>query len=341
MAHLIDTTTGKAAIAYVGETPWHGLGQKMQPGMTIAEWREAAGLGYEVLSAAVQYQLDDKDYLRDFPKRRVLVRGDTKAPLSIVSDDYKIVQPAEVLDFFGRLAEIGGFDLEVAGALMNGSRIWGLARVNDEATIVGQDAVRPYVLLATSYDGTMATTAKFTAIRVVCHNTLTMSVGGWNEAGKTEADTQGKAVSSLVKIPHNLTFDPEAVRLQLGIVKDVFERWVVETKVLAERALTDAEAEAFLKKLLPEPYTPKGETLARKVEDTRGFRKIMDLFHGGAIGAELTGGPTAWAMLNAVSEWVDWSRSSNDSNRMNAAWFGPGDQLKTRANSLLRDLVAA
>lgn len=340
MAHQIDTTAGKAAIAYSGETPWHGLGQRMQPGMTIAQWREAAGLGYEVLSAPVEYACPGTGETKAFPKRRVLMRDDTHAPLSIVSDDYKIVQPAEVLDFFGRLAEIGGFELEVAGALMGGSRIWGLARVDDEANIVGQDAVRPYVLLATSYDGMLATTAKFTAIRVVCNNTLTMSIGGFKEMGKTEQDTVGKAVSSLVKVPHTSAFDPEAVRQQLGIVKDVFEKWVIETKMLAERALTDAEADAFLKTLLPEPYAPKGQQ-PKGVETTRGYRKIMDLFHGGAIGAELTGGPTAWAMLSAVTEWVDHDRSSNDSNRMNAAWFGVGDQLKTRANTLLRQMVTA
>jgi hypothetical protein len=26
MAHLIETTNGKAEIAFVGQTPWHGLG---------------------------------------------------------------------------------------------------------------------------------------------------------------------------------------------------------------------------------------------------------------------------------------------------------------------------
>lgn len=340
MAHQIDTTTGKAAIAYTGETPWHGLGQKLQNGMSIDDWREAAGLDYEVLSSPVEYTVPGTGKLAAFPKRRVLTRSDTKDPLSIVSDDYKIVQPAEVLDFFGKLAEIGGFDLEVAGALMGGSRIWGLARVNDEANIIGQDAVRPYLLLATSYDGMMATTAKFTAIRVVCNNTLTMSVGGFMGAGKTEADTEGKAVSSLVKVPHSASFDADAVRQQLGIVKNVFERWVIETRILAEQAMSDAEADAFLKKLLPEPYAPKGQT-PRPVETTRGYAKIMDLFQGKAIGAELTGGQTAWAMLNAVTEWVDHDRSSNDSNRMNAAWFGVGDQLKTRANTLLRQMVTA
>jgi hypothetical protein len=29
MAHEIDLSTGKPAIAYVGEEPWHGLGEKL------------------------------------------------------------------------------------------------------------------------------------------------------------------------------------------------------------------------------------------------------------------------------------------------------------------------
>jgi hypothetical protein len=29
MAHQLDLTTGKAAMAYVGDTPWHGLGQQL------------------------------------------------------------------------------------------------------------------------------------------------------------------------------------------------------------------------------------------------------------------------------------------------------------------------
>ena len=29
MAHMIDTTTGTAAMAYTGKTPWHGLGQTL------------------------------------------------------------------------------------------------------------------------------------------------------------------------------------------------------------------------------------------------------------------------------------------------------------------------
>jgi len=340
MAHEIDESAGKPAIAYTGETPWHGLGQKLQPGMSIEQWREAAGIDYAVESSPVEYGVGSMGLPRAYEGRRVIWRDDTKAPLSIVSNDYKIVQPAEVMDFFGKLAEIGGFELEVAGALSGGTRIWGLAKVGEGAPIIGQDQVRPYLLLATSYDGTMATTAKFTAIRVVCNNTLTMSVGGAMGYGKTERDTEGKVVSSLVKVPHSAAFDPDAVRQSLGVVASVFERWVIETRILAETALSEAQADGFLKKLLPDPYTPKGQA-PRPVEQTRGYGRIMELFNGAAIGADLTGGQSAWAMLNAVTEYIDHERGNTPNGRMTSAWFGPGDELKTRANHLLRTLVAA
>jgi hypothetical protein len=39
MAHMIDTTTGRAAIAYAGQTPWHGqaIGSEL-PGVAGTRW---------------------------------------------------------------------------------------------------------------------------------------------------------------------------------------------------------------------------------------------------------------------------------------------------------------
>ena len=48
MAHQIDMTTGRPAMAYVGNKPWHKLGHEMQAGATIEEWIAAAGMGFEI-----------------------------------------------------------------------------------------------------------------------------------------------------------------------------------------------------------------------------------------------------------------------------------------------------
>lgn len=354
MSHQLDTTTGRPAIAYVGEKPWHGLGKELTRGAPLEVWRTEAGLDYEVVSTPVMFdRVRFEDLAADvtaapetvptpFPGRRVLYRSDTGAPLSVVSKNYKIVQPSEVLEFFGQLAEIGGFDLETAGALFDGKRIWGLARVNDGAPVIGQDIVRPYVLLATSYDGTLATTAKFTSIRVVCNNTLTMSVGGpeATAAGfrqaKYEEDTQDRAVASMVKVPHSNTFDAEKTRLALGIVGNVFERWLVDARILAEKAMTDGEAEVFVTKLL-DSFQPKDPMRRVDVTKTSGFESIMSLFNGGAIGSDLTGGKSRWAMLNALTEHVDHHQGRTANTRMTSAWFGVGEGMKNRAFEMLRD----
>lgn len=44
MAHELEFVNGVAQMAYVGATPWHGLGQRLEAGATPQEMLEAAGL---------------------------------------------------------------------------------------------------------------------------------------------------------------------------------------------------------------------------------------------------------------------------------------------------------
>jgi phage/plasmid-like protein (TIGR03299 family) len=335
MAHEIDQTTGRNAIAYVGETPWHGLGQKLSPGMGMAVWSKEAGLNYEVLRSPVCYASDND--MKSFKGRDVLFRSDTGAPLSVVSKGYNIVQPGEILDFFGRLSEIGGFELEVAGVLSGGKRVWGLAKVGEGAPIVGQDIVRPYVLFATSYDGTMATVAKFTSIRVVCSNTITMAVGrGFDSAGKIENDTEDRAVSTIVRIPHSRKINKDEIRQQLGIVADVYERWMVNTRLLVDQSMNAFEADKFVFKLIDSiAPTPRSGQKLSDVRNSKSYCRILALFDGGLMGADLAGVKNKWVMLNAVSEFVDHERGNSADTRLAGAWFGAGDALKTKAYNML------
>ena len=320
MAHMIDTTTGAAAMAYVGRTPWHGLGAQLQPGASIEEWTAAARLGYTVLESPVLYESPASTELQRWPMRKVLHRSDTGAPLAVVSDGYRVVQPAEVMDFFRRLGELGGFELETAGALSDGRRVWALARVSDGADVVDGDAVRPYLLFGTSYDGTMATVAKFTDIRVVCNNTVVRALGEGNGS---------------VRVLHSERFDADEVRLQLGIVASSWERFLVQSRALAGVPMSGTEADEFVKALL-EPY----HSGRLEIQDTRAYKRVLQLFNGAAIGADIPGvAGTRWAMLNAVTQLVDHERGRSDSTRLESAWFGTGAAMKQRAVDLLAEGV--
>lgn len=336
MAHLIDQTTGKSAIAFVGDKPWHGLGQELTAGADIETWRREAGLAFDVLTAPVQYTHGE---LHTFKSRNVLYRSDTNAPLSVVSDKYRIVQPAEVLDFFKTLTENAGFQLETAGVLDEGRKVWGLARVNDGAPVVGHDVVRPYVLLATSFDGTLATTAKFTSVRVVCNNTLTMSAGGTYGMRQTEGDKEEGAVVQCVRVSHAERFDKDVVRGKLGIVFNAWENFQVQARLLAERELAEDEADHLIYELIkPTVNVPYGQPQP-DIRKTRGYRRVMELFSGDALGYDLAGGNTAWGFINAVTQWVDHERGRSNSTRMNSAWFGSGEGVKNRALELALQTV--
>jgi phage/plasmid-like protein (TIGR03299 family) len=143
-----------AEMAYVGEKAWHGLGQQVAEGATIEQMQTAAGMDWKICRSRVRYGADDAP--RIIEDKHVLFRNDTKAALGIVSDNYKIVQPAQVLEFFRDLTESNGFKLNTAGTLFDGRRFWALASVGEEAVIMGQDRVGGYLLLSTSCDGSLA-----------------------------------------------------------------------------------------------------------------------------------------------------------------------------------------
>lgn len=328
MSHELDVVNGKATMAYVGQTPWHGLGQSLQPGSDIETWRKESGLDYSVLHADAMYRLTDAEgnvTYQEFPGRKTLYRSDTMAPLSVVSKDYKVVQPAEVLDFFAQLSDIGGFQLETVGALKGGLKIWGLARIDDGAPIIAEDIVRPYVLLATSYDGSLATTARLTSIRVVCNNTLSRAYS---------SDSK-----SVVKVRHDAHFRPDDVRRQLGIFSGQWEKFQIEMRRLAEAKIDNDFADTFLATLLSKRAAKRSDGSYPDVRKSRGYKEVMALFHGGARGHEMVKG-TAWGLVNAVTEWVDHSRGRTPETRLDAAWFGAGNDLKTSAFTDMLDVIA-
>ena len=319
MAHEIDMTTGQAAVAWGGTVPpWHGLGKPMPEDASIDEWRIAAGLDWEAKRSTVQFQNGE---MRSWDGRDVLYRSDTNAPLSVVSSDYKILQPAEALSFFKDLAETADIQIETAGSLKEGKRIWALGRI-DEDRVIMDDRIAPYVLMATSYDGTMATIAKFTSIRVVCSNTLHASIN--NEYGKVQ-----------VTVPHSTNFDASIVKSMLGLDYESWNNFAYTANQMAARKLGDTEMDLFLQELLkPSKDAPEPD----KIRRSRGYLRIMDLYKGEQIGGGMDAvNGTAWGAINAVTQYIDHEKGRTRDTRLTNAWFGTGARLKNKAFSILRE----
>jgi phage/plasmid-like protein (TIGR03299 family) len=302
-------------MAYVDAVPWHGLGNQLSPKQPIEVWQREAGMDWTIEEADVLYSVSGGNgiHLKSNPENKVLFRSDSFSPLSVVSQRYNVVQPHDVLEFYRDLVSAGGFELETAGILKGGRKFWSLARTGHETLLKGGDKIKCYLLLATSCDGTLATTAQYTSIRVVCNNTLQLAVA--NAAGS-------------VKVPHSTQFDPVLVKQALGLGLTAWDSFIGDIKTLAERKLNKFEAMSYLVNVLGDPTVPLSEQPNQKALQT-----VQGLYFGGGKGSDLESAHgTAWGLLNGVTEFTDRHRRARSQDyRLDSAWFGQGAAIKARA----------
>lgn len=320
MAHqFVNDANGKTPFAFVGEKAWHGLGQQLSPNSPIPVWIEEAGFNYDILDTPVCGQVGDQNiYL---PNRRLLYRSDTLGALSVVSDSYKIVQPREVLEFYEDLVETAGFQLETAGILFGGKRMFALAKTNEDTEVADGDPVKGYLLLSTSCDGSLATSARFTSIRVVCNNTLSMAIR--NQDG----EEQKKIV-----IPHSREFNANAVKEQLGLAQSSYDHFITDMRKLVRRKLTKREEVEALIRIFGDP------TKALEDQDAGPanlMKQAHKLYSGDGMGADMVRG-TAWGLLNGITEMLDHHTGHKTPDaRMDSAMFGQNSKLKEAARDEL------
>lgn len=313
-------------MAFVGEVPWHGLGNQVDENITLEEFQKQAGLYWGVSKRPVLYYPKDPDILsttQHFKDRFVLARDSDDKAYAVVSNRYKPVQPKEIFEFFRDLLSMHNMKIHTAGSLMDGARIWCLAETGDVHKVLGEDRVDGYLLLSTSYDLTLSTLAQFTSVRVVCNNTLQMAL---------------RESSGRITIPHIRDFNADQIKADLGIGR---EQWVAFTGVidaLAKIKLDSAKAAEVMNTVFKMPEDMEKRTLD---PDRIHVDNVVQMFKDQSfIGADLAG-QTAWGLLNSVTEYVDFKkRARNQNNRLNSAWFGEGAQLKTRALNELALLAA-
>lgn len=317
--HLVEN------MAYVGARPWHGLGDKLEPNQPIEVWKRSAGMDWMIKESEVRFITGQNGIgtISAFPEQKVLYRSDTQAPLAVVSKRFQVVQPAEILEFYRDLTELGGFELETAGVLREGRKFWALAKTGQSTQLKGRDRVDGYLLLATACDGSLATTAQFTSVRVVCNNTLAIALGNANHA---------------IKVAHRSQFDAESVKRQLGITVSSWDGFVARMKALVECPVDPDSVEGLLRRIVTYPVTDrKGETV-----NEAAVKSVRALYEGGGQGALMASSRgTAWGLLNSVTEYIDHHRRArSDDHRRDAAWFGQGAQIKQRAWDEALRLVA-
>ena len=320
MSHNLNTHNGRASMFYFGETPWHRLGQRLDHPATSAEAMEQAGLNFSVAKKPLRAMINKRNYV-EVEDHFGIVRMDTGDCLGVVGSRYEPIQNRDCFSFFDPLVDRSESIYHTAGVIGKGEKIWLLAKLPDYIRIgPKKDPVEKYLLLYNSHDGSSHIRIKLTPIRVVCQNTLSAALRGFEEEVK---------VKHTASAPEKL----EQAHKLLGLTNSLYSELDFIFNRMALRQLSGKDILDYVKALVPD--NPEAENNTR-TENIR--KKILDLHESRPDAAMHRG--TAFGIYNAVTEMVDHFVTTDDLNKqLKSIWFGSGERLKLKAFQLAEDLI--
>ena len=316
MAHELEIVNGKAQMAYVGAVPWHGLGVEVPADLTPEQMLDAAGLNWSVEKIPAYAEIAGKQVKIG---QSALVRDRDNKILDVVSDDWNPVQNAEAFDFFNEFVAAGDMEMHTAGSLKDGQIVWGLAKVKDSFELFKGDQIDSYLLFSNFHKYGHSTDVRFTPIRVVCNNTLTLSLNS--------------SVERMAKISHRKVFKPESVKEMLGIATDKLAKYKEMASFLGSKKAKDEDIVEYFTRIFPVTGAAKNKEISKNAE------MAMSILHT-QPGAEYAEG-SWWQPFNAVTYLTDHLAGRSADTRLTSAWYGYNKGVKTKALELAVEMAEA
>ena len=307
MAHQVET------MAYAGELPWHGLGVPVSNDLTPAQMMQKAGVDWTVQECESFVDFNGE---RISTGQKALVRSTDGRVLTNVGKDWNPVQNEQAFEFFSEYVFAGDMEMHTAGSLKDGQMVWALAKVKDSFDLFGGDAVESYLLFSNPHQYGKSIDVRFTPIRVVCNNTLSLSLS-------MQAERQ-------VKVGHRVEFNPGEVKEALGIASEKLATYREMAEYLGSKRFS-------MDKLIEYYNTVYPRTSDKRVQDkklsvdtlSRNAKQCLDVLET-QPGAEFAEG-SWWQAYNSVTFVTDHVQGRNADNRMYSAWFGGNQTRKKNA----------
>ena len=317
MAHEIEFVNGKAQMAYAGDLPWHGLGTRVPDDLTPEQMLEAAGLNWEVEKIEAFAKVGGKNVSVD---RSALVRKTDNKILGVVSNDWNPVQNSDAFEFFNDFIAEGDMEMHTAGSLRGGQIVWALAKVKDGFSLFGGDEVESYLHFTNFHQYGYSTDVRFTPIRVVCNNTLTLSLN--------------TKVERMVKISHRREFDGDNVKLMLGIAAEKLAKYKEMAQFLGSKRYTNENVVDYFKRIFP---VSGGDNAKKEISKNANVALgVLDT----QPGAEFARG-SWWQAFNTVTYLTDHLAGRTADTRLASAWYGYNKNLKTKALETALEMAEA
>ena len=320
MAHELEIINGKAQMAYAGDLPWHGLGTKVLPDLTPQQMLEAAGLDWEVKKVPLFADIGTK---RVKTGAEALIRSSDDKVLTIVTDTWNPCQNAEAFEFFNDFISAGDMEMHTAGSLMDGKHVWALAKIKDSFELFGGDTVEGYLLFSNPHQFGKSIDVRFTPIRVVCNNTLTLSL---NSASK-----------QMVKVNHRKAFDGDQVKQTLGIAVEKLAKYKEMAAFLGSKQASNENVVEYFNRIFPKTSDKKETSKLVGIPHSRAAQLAMDVLHT-QPGAKFAEG-SWWSAYNSVTYLTDHLLGRSADTRLQSAWFGANQQKKVQALNLAVEMA--
>jgi phage/plasmid-like protein (TIGR03299 family) len=328
MAHELETQNGVASFASFREPAWHNLGTVFDTEKNTSEMLAAANLnGWNVRLEDLEIPsslISDKQY--QYVVRTNPTDKSQTDVLGIVGERYTPLQNEELFAFGDNILD-GGGRWETAGSLKGGRVVFGSLALERETVLDPNgvaDKVKTYLLINTSHDGSIAIQASITPVRVVCANTLNVAL---NRTKKKDG------VKQSFKIRHTQTANGKVAvaRQALGMANSYMDEFDKMAHAMIQKEISAKDFNDIILAAYPKPELDTKGAI-KKWENK--VNMINDIYTGEYNGM-ISG--NAWGAFNALTERLDWYRSSRSANgeSMFAAASGFDPATNAEKNRLL------
>ena len=308
MAHELEMINGEAQMAYVGDVPWHGLGTKVDRELTPDQFQKVAGLDWTVekqpLVTATGIPIKNKE---------ALIRSSDNSVLDVVGTGWNPVQNSEAFEFFHDYVMAGDMEMHTAGSLKDGQMVWALAKTKESFELFKGDQTDNYFLFTNPHQFGKSINIRMTPIRVVCNNTLTLSLS---------QDTD-----KMVTVNHRKAFDPAMVKEQMGIAKEKMEQYKSMAAFLGGKRATGDNVIQYFNEVFGAPAKEKEDGVLPFT--SRNAKIAMENLNT-QPGANFAEG-SWWQAFNSVTYMTDHLQGREGDSRLQSAWYGRNRKVKLNA----------
>jgi phage/plasmid-like protein (TIGR03299 family) len=279
---------------------------------------------------------------------RGIYRSDTGAILGLASDKYEIFQNREMVEVMDQIAGDTGMTYEVAGGLGNGSRVWVLANIPDLSYDVKGDAMKQYLLITTSHDGSSALCIFPTMVRVVCQNTIRAAMVARRGVEAKEGKQNIKSGYSIKHTRNMKQMVAQAVDAFASAVEvNKFSREM--HKALAEIPATPAMKDEFFSFIVDggKDESARADEISKRAEARRADKRSqLEMLLRSPTNQTDAARGTAWGLFQSGIEYVDYFAGTRKVNgkdegaaRFESANFGGGNDLKEAMTHRIAELA--